>query len=451
MIKTIFNLALLLFFGISSLSAAATKRGGADYLEGYLNYGLDRDAYHCGPQGGKSYICTAEKLKDGNDTASLEIEEMRLVFDKKRVEPILDEAVAHTYFKSMEISETIENRLDGMRFENEMQRAIQKRRLEKRYLYDPSIKKRVYGVLFESMREGVAKELSFYDKEWNNSISIALMRYRNDLKESEGVYVFPKRILGGLSLSLEGLHLKSATDRRLDADRSAAIWEGLRSLTPPEVPMIERGDLDYFLKKSSIFSDESRGDALFSLKNSALDANTLLTVGRMELDEPKRSKNSTLLKMRVENVRALLDDSADAGIANADATLLEFVTSTKLSSQNMQRYRAELKKDPAFKKSTEAVTDYISALAAFYRKKVNDRRFRAFVDSMERTVNSFLRGESDAVAFRLENRSGLSFRALVGEFFSRMMQNRQPESYPNQKIVEFIFDNFGMEFDNSYR
>ena len=450
MIKTILIVALLLFSNLLSLYASTADRSGAEYLEGYLNYGLDSDVYDCTLQSAETYICIAKNLKEGNDTVSLEIGEMRLIFDRKRVEPILDEAVAHTYFKSMEISETIKKRLEGMHFENGMQRAVQKSRLEKMYLYDPSVKKRVYGLLFESMKEGAAKELGFHDKEWNNSISIALLRYRNDLRESEGVYLFPKRILGALSLSLKGMHIKSVTGRDLDADRSAAVWEGLRSLTPPEIPMVTKKDLDYFLKKSSIFSDESRGDALFNLKNSALDADTLLCVGRMELYEPERSKNSTLLKMRIENVRSLLNDAADAGTGDADATLLEFATSTKLSSQNMQRYRAELKKDPDFKKSTESVAEYISAVASFYRKRCPDRRFETFVDSMEHSINSFLRGESDTVSFRLRNRSGLSFRALAGELFSRMMQ-KQKESYPNQNIVEFLFDNFSMEFGNGYR
>ncbi len=450
MIKTILKISVLLFFSASSLFAAMADRSATGYLEGYLNHGLDPDTFECTVQNGKTYICIAKNLKECNGTTSLEIKMMRLLFDKKRAEPILDEAVAHTYFKSMETAETIESRLEGMHFENEMQRAIQKSRLEKRYLYDASVQKRVYSVLLDSLKEGVAKEFGFYDKERKNSFSIALLRYRNDLEEREGGYIFSKRILGDLSLSLKSFYLKNGSDHNLDANRSAAVWEGLRSLTPSEVPMIEKMDLDYFLRKSSVFSDESRGDALFSLKNSALDGDTVLSVGKMEFDEPKRSKNSTVLKVRIENARALLDDSVKANIGNADATLLEFRTSTKITPQNLRRYREELKKDPAFKKSTEAVADYISAIASFYRKNSTNPRLRTFIDSMDRSVKSFLRGESDTLSFRLENRSGLSFNALVGAFLSQMMQKKQKESYPNQNVIEFLFDNFGMEFGNGY-
>jgi len=450
MIKTILEVSILLFFGASTLFGAMVERNSWEYLEKYLNRGLDRDAFKCGVYNGKTYICRAQNFKESNGTTSLDIEAVTLFFDKKRVEPILDEAVAHTYFKSVETAEMIESRLEAMHFENKMQRAIQKSRLEKRYLYDASIQKRVYGLLFESLDEGVVKELDFYDKELKSSISLLLLRYRNDLEESEGGYTFAKRILGDLSLSIKRLHLKESGDRHLDANRSAAVWEGLRRVTPSEVPMIRKSDLDYFLRKSAIFRDESESDVLFSLKNSALDADRLLCVAKMEFDEPKRSKNRTELKFRIENAGSILDDSAKADIRNSDLALLEFRTSVKIAHQNLRRYKEELKRDPLFKRSAEALCDHISAIASFYRKKSANPGLRTFVDSMDRSTKSFLRGESDAISFRLENRSGLTLKALAGAFLSRMMQKNIKESYPNQNVIEFLFDNFSIEFGNDY-
>ncbi len=451
MIKTILKMSVLLFFSASSLFATMAYKSATGYLEGYLNDGLGhKNGFKCTLQSSKTYRCEAENLEDKSGSFALSVKDMTLLFDKKRVEPILDEAVSQTYFKNVETAAMIERELDGMHFKNEMQRAIQKKRLEKRYLYDSSVQKRVAGVLFDSLDDASARDMEFFDKKQKTAFSVALAEYHNGMKESMGRYIFPKRILGEMSLKLKSFYVKNGRTKNLDANRSAVVWHGLRSFTPAEVPMIDKSDLDYFLQKSSALNGESMGDGLLNLKNSALDADTLMSIGRMEFDEPKRSKNRTVLKIRIENVKSLLEDSADPNMGSPDATLLGFISATKITPQKLQRYKNELKNDPAFKKSAEAVMRYISKLTSFYRKKSTNLRFRAFLDSIDRYVNSFIAGRNDTLSFRLENRSGLSFTALVGGFISQMMQKKQKESYPNQNIIEFVFDNFSMEFGNSY-
>ncbi|BBG66029.1 hypothetical protein NNO_1326 [Hydrogenimonas sp.] len=438
---------------LSSLiaSAAMVQSLDTDYLEGYLNEGMaQKSRFRCNIESSNTYRCEMKNFRDESDGSLYTVGEFELFFDREGVSPILDGAMYEAYLKNEEKAALIEKEMENIDFENGRQRAMQKKRLENRYLYDPALQRHILMTLFESLNDARAKRLELYDRTSGVKYGAELLEYHNGMKKSRNGVVFSKRVLGKMSLKMKNFYVDNRSGINKDSNRSLVVWQGLRRMTPAEVPMLEMAKLKYILNKSPLFyeSRKSHGDGIVEIVDRAQNSDTLMSTTKMEFDESGRSESRAVLQFRIDHAKALLDDDSQSGTAQKpDVALISFQSTTELKPLYLQKYRSMLKYDLQLAQSTEALAEYIGNLTAYYRKRSSNRRFRNFLDSADRSLGRWLKGESGTISFRLVNESGSAFTPLVGGFFSRMMQKR-PESYPNQNLIEFIFDNFSIEFGN---
>ncbi|WP_457592523.1 hypothetical protein [Hydrogenimonas sp.] len=449
--KRIVRLGLVLAGSAPLLFGSIPHKRPVDYLQSYLNGGADaKPLFVCTRQSPERYRCRAENYTQRSESDDLKIGKTRLFFDVKVLDPILKGGVAAAYEKELETDEKIERQLDAMPIRDGLQRAMERKRLEKRYLYDSSVRKEVSRKLFEGLEEAVVEKFAYTDLKSGDSIRVERLHYKNGWKRSDGRFLFPFRILGDLSIDFQGLSAPDSTNRpqKKGIEEISAL---LKSITPPGVKPIGAETIDYINRstKSLLPGSERLSDGEIVVTNRAIDAGSLESTLRSHTDDPLYGKTHTTMQLRLFNVRGLLGDPAAAS-QSPDLAFDSLEGSLRLKSGYSQKYRALLARDAKLRASVAEVKRYIHEVRAYYEKASQSQGLHRFLDSFERTVDGWLEGRTDTLSLQIRNRDGSPFSRIFGEVMAAMMNAKGKESFPGSRLVELFFDHFSVEVGSKW-
>ncbi|WP_457595067.1 hypothetical protein [Hydrogenimonas sp.] len=449
--KRIVRLGLVLAGSAPLLFGSIPHKRPVDYLQSYLNGGAEtKPLFLCTRESPDRYRCRAEGYTHRSESNELQIGKIRLLFDGKRLDPILKGGVAAAYEKELETDEKIERQLDAMPIRDELQRALERKRLQKRYLYDGNVRKEVSRKLFEGLDEAVAEKLAYTDRKNGDGIRVDRLHYKNGWKRSDGRFLYPFRILGDLSIDFQGLGASDSANppQKRGIEEITAL---LKSITPPGVKPIDAETIDYITRStgSLLPGSERLADGEMVVANRAIDAGSLESSLRTYSDEPLYGESRMAMRFRFLNVRGLLGDPAAAS-KSPDFAFDSLEGSLRLKPGYNRKYRALLARDAKLRASVAEVKRYIREVRAHYEKASQNRGLHRFLDSFERTVDGWLDGRADTLSLRIRNRNGSPFSRMFGEVMATMMNAKGKEAFPGSRLVELFFDHFSIEMDSKW-
>ncbi len=446
MIKRVSTLFAVISLSLAPSFAALVQKSGAEYLQGYLNEGMDpAHGFRCQKDKKLFYLCSLKDYHEEGESGSFAAKSMILRFDAKTLEPVLNEGTFTSFLKNREVSERIDREVDNKKFQNGIQERMYRKRLEKKYFYDSKIESEVSKRLLLGLKRAEAKDVYVKDLNQSSQFYAETILYTNDLTRAVKGIGFDYPVLGKAALEFKKMDFYETLSQKDFDERALKQWQTIRSVTPSPVKVIDRERFVRLMKKLNLLngSGVKSADASIVLENEPVDAESIMSTLYAWSKEPKKSSSTLNLQIRFDHVGSLLDEKS-ASPSKPDFMFKLLKIGIKAEPEYLKRYRSLLNSDSAFKEDSEAFIGYISDLFRYYADTSDNRDFKVFLKRSELILTKWLRGESKGFGLSLKNRDDLTFSDLVGKLLFKTSQTDDKKS-TKERVIEFIFENFAVE------